>query len=233
VIQVEGAHLDKVQNLRDLKLPQALPEDFKRHDYEFPSASGEVHEKPEGMEYQWALPKGFPRYLSTTLFTPDVYLWQLSVGTKQLTPAQGDMVVPWTYDVNNVRDGYVTVLMPAGEPIGQEAIALHVWTPADIVDVWRNTQDEFGFTYNVPRAGWWVMHMPYDPKWQLFIDGTKTPVSKVNRYFIGAPVTAGEHRILLTYWPHSPLRGLIIVSVLTALAVMFIVFRWTYLWSRE
>ena len=109
---------------------------------------------------------------------------------------------------------------------------LTVATPAALMDVWRNTQDQFGFTYNNPRSGWWVMHMPYDPKWQLFIDGKKTPIARVNRYFIGAPLSAGEHQILLTYWPDSPLRPLIIVSLITALLIMIWVFRTTYRWSK-
>ena len=233
VVQVEAANLEKVQDFHDLKLQKALPENFIRHDYLLPSANAQVHKKPEGIEYQWALPKDFPRYLATNVFTPDMELWHLNVGPQQLTVVQGDLVYPLTFDVNNVRDGYVTVLMPEGMPIGQEPVELHVWTSSRLVDVWRNAQDEFGFTYNNPRSGWWVMHMPYDPKWQLFIDGVKTPLSKVNRYFIGAPLSAGEHRILLTYWPNSPLRPLIILSVLTAFVIIFIIFRWTYQWYRE
>ncbi len=233
VIMVEGAHLDHLQDPRTLSLPKASPMKFKSNDYTFQSAQAVVHEKTEGIEYQWVLPKGFPRYLSTTVFTPDVQLWHLSVGTKELVPAQGALVYPGTFDVNNIRDGYLTVLMPIDMPIGKQAVELKVWTPAELVNVWRNTQDEFGFTYNNPRSGWWVMHMPYDPKWQLSIDGVKTPLSKINRYFIGAPLSAGEHKILLSYWPNSPLRPLIILSTLTALILMFIVFRWAYRWSRE
>ena len=233
VVQAEGANLDMVQNPRDLRLPEALPETFKRNDYVFQSAQAQARQKAEGVEYQWKLPNNFPRYLSTSLFTQDVYLWHFNIGKKQLIPAQGDLVYPFTFDVNNVRDGYVTVLMPERMPIGHETIELHVWTSAQLVNVWRNTQDEFGFIYNTPRSGWWVMHMPFDPKWELFIDGNKTALSKINRYFIGAPLSAGGHKILLTYWPDSPLRPLIVVSVLTLFAVMFIVFRWTYQWSLE
>jgi|GEM_PF-3487691 len=233
VIQVEGAHLDKVKDISAIRLGQAIPESFKQHDYVFQLASGVTHQKSGGIEYQWPLPKDFPRYLSTSLFTPDVYLWQMSIGPKQLIPAQGDLVSPFTFDVNNIRDGYVTILVPEGTPVGKDPVTLHVWTQAELVDVWRNTEDQFGFTWNAPRDGWWVMHMPFDPKWQLFIDGVKTPISKINRYFIGAPLSMGEHKILLTYWPDSPLRPLIILSVLTAFVIMGIVFFRTYQWSQE
>jgi len=233
VVQVEGANLDKVQDFHDLRLPPALPQDFKEHDYSFQPDQARGHKKPEGIEYQWALPKDFPRYISTSLFTPDVYLWHLNIGPKQFVPAQGDLVAPMTFDVNNVRDGYVTVLLPDNEPIGKDVIALHTWTPADLVDVWHNTDDQFGITYHASRDGWWVIHMPFDPKWQLYIDGKRTAISKINRYFIGAPLSAGEHKILLTYWPDSPLRPLIILSVLTALVIMWTVFFKTYQWSQE
>jgi len=233
VVQVEGAHLDHLRNFQDLKLPKMAPPNFIQHDYVFTLISSQAHQKNEGMEYQWALPRDFPRYLSTSLFTQDVFLWQLSIGSKPLLPAQGDLVSPMTFDVNNVRDGYLTALMPNGIGNTEEKIELHVWTSPDLLDVWRNTQDQFGFTYHADKDGWWVMHMPFDPKWELTIDGKKTPISKINRYFIGAPVSQGNHQILLKYWPHSPLRLLIILSTLTSILIMWVVFRRTYQWSQE
>ncbi len=232
VVQVEAAHEDKVQKLADLALPPAAAELFKNNEYVFPSIKASVLEKKDTIQYQWRLPADFPRYLSTGVFTADAQLWRLLVGNDPLTIAQGALVYPGTFDVNNVRDGYLTVLMSKSRPVGRGNVMLTVATPAALMDVWRNTQDQFGFTYNNPRSGWWVMHMPYDPKWQLFIDGKKTPIARVNRYFIGAPLSAGEHQILLTYWPDSPLRPLIIVSLITALLIMIWVFRTTYRWSK-
>ncbi len=233
IVQAEGENLDKVKNFNGLILPAPLPVNFKRNEYMFSLNLAKMQKKEKNIEYQWALPDDFPRYLSTTVFTPDVQLWQLSIGAQPLIPAQGALVAPFTFDVNNVRDGYLTVLMPATSPIKQDSLSLRVDTPEALLDVWRNTQDEFGFTYQVKRDGWWVMHMPYDPKWQLTIDGVRTPISKINGYFIGAPLKAGEHQILLTYWPDSPLRILIVVAVIAALIAMFIVFRKLYRWAHE
>lgn len=232
VIQAEGAHADKIKKISDVQLPPALPMNFKRNIYAFDAQNAKVQKKKEGLQYQWALPKGFPHYLTTTVFTPDVQLWQLTVGNRALVLMQGALVTPLTFDVNNVREGYLTVLMPPQETI-KEPVNLAVLTPAGLVDIWRNTQDEFGFTYNFERDGWWVMHQPYDSKWQLYIDGVKTPIAKINGYFIGAPVTAGEHQIYLTYWPNSPLRPLIIISVLAALAGLFVALRWSWRWGKE
>lgn len=102
VIQVEGAHLEKAQKWQDIKLPQALPVNFKQRQYAFNIKEAAIERKQNGVQYQWRLPENFPMYLSTTVFTPDVQLWQLSVGTKQLVLAQGALVTPLTYDVNNV-----------------------------------------------------------------------------------------------------------------------------------
>ncbi len=233
VIQIEDAYPDKVKSFQGLELSPALPERFKRTDYEFDKAKAIVRHKKEGIEYQWQLPKDFPRYLSTTVFTPDVQLWQLTAGNNQLVIAQGSLVYPGTYDVNNVRDGYLSVLMPGTMPLKDEPIVLHVTTPQALVDVWRNSQDQFGFTYQNPRDGWLVIHMPYNPKWQIFVDGKPTKLARVNGYFIGVPLNQGEHQLLLSYAPASPLRYLIIISTLVSLLTMFLIFKRVYRWSHE
>ena len=232
IIQIEEAHTHKVQDFSNLDLPQALPVNFKQRAIDFDLSKARMHKKSNGIEYQWALPKDFPRYLSTAVFTNDAALWQMTVDQQALMITQGALVTPLTFDVNNIRDGYVTVLMPLGQPLVQEKIILRVFMPEEIIDVWHNSQDQMGITLDVKRDSWWVMHLPYDPKWQLSIDGVKTPIAKVNRYFIGVPLTAGEHQLLLTYWPHSPLRILIIISVLAAIVLMGVVFYWTYKWYK-
>jgi hypothetical protein len=232
VVEAEGAYAEKLQKYTDLKLSSPVPPKFRRFEYNFKLSQAAVKKKSAGKEYQWKLPKDFPMYLSTAVFTPDVQLWQVKAGEDVLVPAQGALVSPKTFDVNNVRDGYLTILMPKDAAVTED-VNLLVFTPAEVINVWKFTHDELGLTYQVDKDGWWVMHMPYDPKWELYIDGKKTPIAKINGYFIGAPVTSGEHQIYLTYWPNSPLRFLIILSVLTAWVIMVIVFRKTYQWSKE
>ncbi len=233
VVQAEGGHAELIQNFKDLNLPAALPQNFLRHDYAFTLEKARSRRRPEGMEYQWPLPKDFPKYLATGVLTPDVYLWHCLVNGRELLPAQGALVYPGTFDVNNLRDGYMTVLLSQDDVLGPEPLQLHVLTPAELKEVWRNTEDQFGLTYTAARDGWWVIHMPYDPHWQLFVDGLKTPVTQINHYFIGTPLSAGEHKILLSYWPESPLRALVLLSTLMAWAVMAFVFRTTYRWGME
>ena len=171
-----------------------------------------VCKSPAGWEYAFDLPKDFPSYLSTTVFTDDYNSWELTVNGRLLEPMQGQLTSPYTYDVQNIQARKITVLWPDAKP-PQADIQLQVKLPERILGVWKNTYDDLGLTYEAPKAGWLVFNYPYDEKWELTIDGQKTPISKVNRYFIGAPISAGPHQILLRYWPHTSLRFWIFVSM--------------------
>jgi len=171
-----------------------------------------MHKRPEGWEYSFDLPKDFPFYLSTTVFTYDYTSWRLMVGDRILDPIQGKLTAPFTYDVQNVQDRKLTVLLPDQESF-QAAIRLQVKLPGRVLNVWKNTYDDLGLTYEAPKDGWLVFNYPYDEKWELSIDGQQTPISKVNRYFIGSPIKGGEHQILLRYWPQTHLRFLIFISM--------------------
>jgi len=165
-----------------------------------------------GWEYVFDLPKDFPFYLSTTVFTNDYSSWRLMMGNKVLDPIQGSLTTPFTYDVQNIRDKKLTVLLP-DEKAPPADLKLQVKLPERILGVWKNTYDDLGLTFEAPKDGWLVFNYPYDKKWELTVDGQKTPLSKVNRCFIGAPILNGQHQILLRYWPHTPLRFFIFISM--------------------
>jgi len=172
-----------------------------------------IHKKSEGWEYSFDVPKDFPSYLSTTVFTNDYGSWRLMINGRLLGPMQGELTTPFTYDVQNIQDRKITILLPDTK-VPQEAANLQVKLPKGILDVWKNTYDDLGLTYDAPRAGWLVFNYPYDEKWELSIDNQNIPLSKVDRYFMGAPISGGEHRVLLQYWPHTYLRFLIFISML-------------------
>jgi hypothetical protein len=165
-----------------------------------------------GIDYIFDLPKDFPYYLSTTVFTGDYTSWRLTAGSRTLSPMQGKLTTPWTYDVQNFHHRKLTVRGPKDETLPQ-AMELTVKLPEGIRQVWKNTYDDLGLTYEAPRSGWMVFQYPYDARWELNIDGRRVPVSQVNGYFIGAPITPGQHQVLLRYWPHTILRALILVSM--------------------
>ena len=69
--------------------------------------------------YQWPLPQGFPSYAATALFTEDRQSLRLSIGQTALKPSQGKILGPWCFDVNNMRQGYLSVSLPTGTEIGE------------------------------------------------------------------------------------------------------------------
>jgi hypothetical protein len=202
------------------------PLDFKEKFYNISLGfnQAEIKKSPWGWEYSFDLPKDFPFYLSTTVFSKDYTSWELTADNKVLEPMQGVLTAPFTYDVQNIQDKKLTVLLPY-EKAPQGDIKLQVKLPDRVLNVWKNTYDDLGFTYEAPKAGWLVFNDPYDQKWELSIDGKKTFVSRVNRYFIGVPISGGQHQVLLRYWPHTTLRLWIFISmVLSVMCFCGIIF---------
>jgi hypothetical protein len=189
-----------------------------RH-FAFSMASAHARKAGKLMEYGFKLPADFPNYLSTGVFTRDYNSWQLNLGQKVLLPVQGMLMDPYTFDVQNVREGWLTVLLPAQEIVRDVTLELKVKMPDYISDVWRNEHDHLGITFNTPHDGWMILHYPYDIKWHLSVDDKPAALYRVNQYFMGAPVSKGEHRILLTYWPETPLRWLLMISMILTVAV--------------
>ena len=199
-----------------------IPKDVKREFYSISldQIRPRIHRSSSGWEYIYDLPKNFPSYLSTTVFTYDYASWKLTLNDRILDPMQGELTTPYTYDVQNIQDKKLTILLPDKE--GPPAdIKLQVKLPNRILNIWKNTYDDLGLTYEAPHAGWLVFHYPFDNKWDLTIDGHKTTISLVNRYFIGAPISGGTHKILLRYWPHTHLRLWIFISMVLSTGCFF------------
>ena len=230
IVLVGEGFEDKVKDPRMLTESPLDHPQFTQMQYKFDLGDASKKKAANGELMQWRLPKDFPKYLATDVFTLDQQMLRLNINGFDYVPAQGALVIPGTFDVNNIRDGYLTAYVPS-DLSNQTTIkaTLTSFHPAEILDVWKNTQDQVGLTYNATHAGWWVMHMPYDPKWQLFVNGVKMPLARIDRYFIGTPLGAGEHQILLTYWPQSPLRVLIPLSIVCAFILFYylVYFVWT------
>ena len=140
--------------------------------------------------------------------------------------AQGHLVSPMTFDVNNVREGQVTLALPLDYvPAGPGLAFVYPVAGADgLRAVTKNNMDDFGFTYAAAQDGWFIMHQPFDPKWEISVDGTRVPFYRTNRSFIGLPLSRGEHAIVLRYWPHTPLRFLLGLSVVVSTGCLFWIF---------
>ncbi len=217
---VDGSKVrDYLVDPAQLALPPSTAGDVWR-EFKFDLAKASLRHQDGKAIYHVKLPNDFPEYLSTTVLTPDYYSWELSVGNQPLKPVQGRLTDPFTFDVGNVHHHYLTIALPGGFNAGDDNALLRVKMPRYITDVWRNEHDQIGFNFQAPHHGWVIFHYPYDPKWQLSVDGQPAKLVRVNKYFMGTPLTQGEHRILMQYWPNTLLRWFIIISVLLNLIVV-------------
>ena len=55
---------------------------------------------------------------------------------------------------------------------------------------------------DVSKTGYFITSIPYDPNFTACIDGKLTAIEKVNTAFLGFPIRAGQHHIVLQY--HAP-----------------------------
>ena len=180
----------------------------------------QVHQGAFGKEYSFDLPLDFPFYLSTTIFSYDYNSWQLTAARRILDPMQGELTRAYSYDVQNIKQKKLTILWPDGQvPAGD--IKLQVKLPDRILNVWKNTNDDLGITFEAPKDGWIVFNYPYDSKWELIIDAKQVPISRVNRCFMGAPITQGKHQILMRYFPHTSVRFWIFLSMVLSIVCFF------------
>lgn len=75
---------------------------------------------------------------------------------------------------------------------------------AEQADPWKLSQNTLGDDtmegdIQVQENGWFVLSMPYDTGFQIFIDGTQMDYYRTDTDFIGCPITAGTHHIRITY----------------------------------
>lgn len=194
-------------------------------EYEFNLSTADIRDGSYGREYAFALPKDFPAYLSTTIFTDDINNWNLNINEYALKVAQGKLVTPWTFDVQNVRSGYLVILLPKNIQTNDWKAKLQVKKLEYFTAIWKNEHDSLGWTYIAPSDGQYIIRYPFDPKWNLTIDDKPAEFHKTEGYFIGFPLAAGEHKILLEYWPQTFLRIWILISIIGTL-VGFIAVVW-------
>lgn len=193
--------------------------------YEFKLSEAAACDVSNGKEYSIRLPDDFPSYLSTTVFTDDINSWSLSIDGQMLKVAQGKLVIPWTFDVQNVKTGYLVILLPKDFQVNTTSAKLQVKPLQYLTTVWKNEHDSLGWTYEAQKDGEIVIRYPYDPKWRLTIDDKPFEFHKAEGYFIGFPLAKGEHKILLEYWPQTWLRLWIGISIF-ALIISFAVVVW-------
>ena len=131
---------------------------------------------------------------------------------------QGELIKPYTFDVQNIREGYLKAMFPMNDfPLYRKYLLLYRSSENQGVEgLWRRQFDNLGITYRANQNGWWVGHFPFDKKWRISVDGKQVAYYRVDESFVGFPLAQGEHKILIQYWPQSPLRIFLLLSALLA-----------------
>ena len=147
---------------------------------------------------------------------------------------QGNVVSPMTFDVNNACEGKVMFALPHDLPKGGPGVYFTYPTadPKGLMQVVKNNMDDFSFIYMAPQAGWLVVHQPFDPKWEVLVDGKKVPLYKANRSFIAFEIPQGKHTVCLRYWPHTPIRFLLGLSIIVS-TICLLWILWVAVAARE
>jgi len=170
--------------------------------------------------WEFPLDQQLPNYFATNIFTHDrwVRFFLQSADQKyvELTPVQGQLLRPMTFDVQNIKEGKVLVALPVNTSfVGLKGVLLLKMKDASgITSVWRHHSDETGITFQAPDNGWLGIQFPYDPKWHIELDGQPVHFYRMNKSFIALPITQGDHKILIQYWPGSWLRWGLLLSVI-------------------
>ncbi len=79
--------------------------------------------------------------------------------------------------------------------------------------------DVISGSVNAPEDGWFVTTVPYDPNFQIIVDGNEISFEKVNSAFVGFPITKGFHHIVFRYVSPGFIAG---AAVSLAGVLMFI-----------
>ena len=152
------------------------------------------------VEYDFPLPDGFPAYMATNLFTADRDAIRLRLDGKELAPAQGRLIRPFTFDVRNVATDRLVVALPPGAS-AETGFELSVLVDPVLKDVRPNTDDTVGLVVEAPAEGWLVWRAPYEDAWRATLDGEPAPIYIADRTVMAVPVPAGRSTIVFSYRP--------------------------------
>jgi len=184
------------------------------------------------MIWDFPLQGSLPAYYATNIFTHDRWV-RFFIQTPdnrivELSPAQGQLLRPMTFDVQNIKEGKVFVALPADTSfVGYNGMLLFKTRDASgITSVWLHHSDETGIDFQAPADGWLGIQYPYDSKWRIDVDGKPAHFYRADKSFIGLPITRGGHKILIRYWPDSWLRWGLPLSVFltSALFIVLIIY---------
>lgn len=76
------------------------------------------------------------------------------------------------------------------------------------------------------KDGYLILSIPYDPGFEIWVDGVKTEAALFEDMMIAVPLTQGEHVIELSYYPQGMTAGILITLMsVTLFTIIFVVER--------
>jgi uncharacterized membrane protein YfhO len=79
--------------------------------------------------------------------------------------------------------------------------------------------------YSSPIPGWLVIRQNWYPGWKAIIDGeSEIFIKKVDYFFQGLEIPAGDHKVEIKYSPKSFSMGLIISILSIAFVIIFFLY---------
>ena len=94
----------------------------------------------------------------------------------------------------------------------------------EVVEVLRYGPNQIRLKTHVFAEGYLVMSESYAPGWRALIDNKPSRLFHANLAFRAVEVPAGEHEILLNYWPPSLTWGLLASGISIVLLVVILLF---------
>ena len=92
------------------------------------------------------------------------------------------------------------------------------------VDTEKTSGDDIVGNIKVTKDGMFVINIPYDEGFNIKVNGKTVEYQKVNKAFIGFPLTAGDKEIIITY--KAPLfnAGIVLSLIGIVLTLVYIIF---------
>ncbi len=204
-------------------------QDLGRHleRFELDMRRGKFVTKEGYLQGQWKLPDGFNPFAATGVFTLDQDLMKAAVDGEIYTPVQGALTALRQFDVNNIRKGYLTAALPRGFVVKDKPLLLFYHRSNELLRVRENTLDRMTFDFLASRAGYLKTRIAFNDQWRVTVDGKEVTPVKVDKYFLGVPISQGQHTITWQYGAGSMLRVWIIVSMLLTFLVLAAVLRFS------
>ncbi len=117
------------------------------------------------------------------------YVMKLKKGQKKAELLFGE----GTYSISNIRS-----FLGDAAVLSEDSLYQSAFCPD-----WKMTEgSRICGDMDVVRTGYLVTSIPYDPGFEIWIDGTRAEKEIVNTAFLGAKISKGEHRIEIVY--HAP-----------------------------